>query len=276
MKTRLALLVIVLSLADLPASQGSEVSLFDAPLAGGTIYCDGARRGSAVMVDGPEGSSQLAGVFIVSAAHVFYDLHSGQRYQDCYFDYRGLEHLPGYRATLSTQWLQLGDFDPREDPSQARNGHGDWAVAYLPEPPRAAKRHQPIQLAGPDEWPVSRSQEFYLLAWDPDSQRVVTSGPCEGLPSTPADIGGGLWPGQWLDNCGDGRPGSSGGGLLWKDGEYLSLLAIRTGAHWRLGEPGAAANSQANWDPAWSANTSRGVDGEVLQAMLQLAASAVR
>lgn len=241
----------------------------------GTIHCDGMRRGTAMVIDPldvqPQQQSHRPGLFIATAAHIFYDLGSGRRFTHCHFAYRGLNQIPGYSAPIRPDWLVMGAFDPGADASDPAEGAGDWAFAFLADEVLAERVSRRMPLAARPDMSVSSVNNAYLIAWHASERRLQVSGPCDAVRSTPGDIGQGAWAGQWLDGCRDGGGGASGGGVVVLGDQGPYLLAVRTGTHWRPAHYPEGPGQNTPWDPQRYSGAARAVEGEVRAALNHLA-----
>ncbi|MEM1412635.1 MAG: hypothetical protein AAGH19_09790 [Pseudomonadota bacterium] len=240
---------------------------------GGTIYCDGAVRGSATLVAvtrrGAGRRRSPAGAVVATAAHVFYDLETNHRWRQCEFLYLGLGALPGYRATIAANHVLFGGFDPNDEPSRPTSGAGDWAFAWLGEtwvmPPGA----EPMSIKAVRAQTIL-SEGLGLLAWNRSAGELAVSSDCQAIRSRHHDLGGGSWSGQLLDDC-DSSLGASGGGLIIQQAAQSHLIGIRGGHHWD-GErwpasvyPEGPPDGLA-WNPSVHTNYARAIDEGMLAA----------
>lgn len=223
-----------------------------------------------MIVDPGQDADGLPGLFIASAAHVFYDLEKRRRFDRCRFHFRGLAQLPGYAADIDDSLFVAGSFDPSADASDPGQGSGDWALIYVSVNPGVLRSARPLPFPG-SKWSIAEDEDaFYLVAWNAGRQRIEVTGPCRATLSTTADIGGGAWPGHWLDGCPDEGPGASGGGLVSVHPEGLVLVAIRTGEHWDGERYPDGPPGDVTWNPAYNSKAARGVVGAPRAAMEKL------
>jgi hypothetical protein len=244
-----------------------------APVSGGTIYCEGEIRGSAIVLDVEDIAPGATGDFLATAAHVLWDLDGKRQFRDCEFRYQGLAEVPGFQLAIDPRRTRSGQFDPAADRGSPGFGREDWAVVHL------SGEHEPWPgKVKALEYQSSRRDHlthFFLVAFNDQQERMSLSGNCTVLESTPGDLGGGAWAGQLLDDC-DSGPGASGGGLLAQVGDQRFLVGIRTGAHWsaeqfpvRRFPDGPPAGSI--WNIQVNTNFSRAVDADLLEAIRDLA-----
>lgn len=243
------------------------------PLFGtGTVHCDGAVRGSALLLDVSESAPGLGGHFLATAAHILYDLDSGRPFGHCEFRYLGLGSVPGAQAPIDWRWVEAGGFDALADRSDAEFGRHDWAFAYLPPAGEDGGWMAGLPLLATGQAPLV--DHVHLLAFDAERGAMSLTGPCRSVPSVAEDLGGGSWPGQWLDDCDSGL-GASGGALIAEWGGRVHLLAIRSGSHWSPQRFPAESfpsgpPAGAQWDPAGITNYARGIDAELHRALERL------
>ncbi len=237
----------------------------------GTVVCDGKVRGSATLLDLADLAPAEQGTVIATAAHVFFDLQTGQPWSSCAFHYLGLGQVPGYQASIDPDRLVHGSYDPASDPALPTHGAGDWAFAWLDRrwsPPDGALGLAPAAPL-PDE--VSEGR-LGLVAWDRGRGEVSVTTGCGAVASGPDDLGGGGWAGQLLDDC-DSEEGASGGGLVVvRDGRSL-LVGIRGGSHWdRQAWPPerhpAGPPPGSRWDPRRHTNYARAFDHDLLARLI--------
>lgn len=229
----------------------------------GTIFCDGAVRGSAVLATQPAADMTPSDLILVTAAHVFYDLELGQRWQRCFYHHQGMAARPGYRVPLRWEWVQTGDFNPLSNPSHAQQGAGDWAFVWLGgqwTPPEGTTGFRLGTLSAGGQPPFKLAS----VAWHSQRQQLGAVGACQGVWSGHDDLGGGLWSGQLLDDC-DDADGASGGALLQQRNGSVVLVAVRGGSHHAL-ESGAP-EAGAQWNVQQRTNYARALDANVLEAL---------
>ena len=201
----------------------------------GTVTCDGKFRGTAMVADIRELTSDVEGVVLVSAAHVIYDLDKKRRFRRCRFHFMGWETSTGYSSKIDLKRIRMGNFDPRQMTSGLAFGKGDWVFLYIPKPWRNYQSDQSIQLrnfmfSNTESFQQSGG-EFRLVAFDTVDGLIKQSRNCTVLESGSDDIGGGAWKGQLLDDC-DSTDGASGGGILALLDNQHFLIGIRNGSHW--------------------------------------------
>jgi hypothetical protein len=242
-------------------------------LSAGTVHCDGALRGTAILLDTSAFGPAPSGHVLLTAAHILYDLESEQRYDHCAFHYMGLDHLPGYQARIDMETALLGKFRPNQPRAHLSTGQEDWALLHVREaiPAAVSEAHivpmayETLQHAG------LLDIEFRLLAWSRKDSSISISLRCHVVESTSGDLGGGTWPGQLLDDCDSGQ-GASGGGLIATDGRRGYLVGIRAGAHWddaRFPAKDFPAGPPAGerWNIRSNTNFSRAVDSALIQQL---------
>jgi len=249
------------------------------PLAAGTVFCDGALRGTAILVDVSALVKDAPGRYLATAAHVLLDLDTGLAFGSCEFHYRNLGQLPGYQAALLPRWTRSGPFDPAGDRDSAGLGEHDWAFAYLPDPgrprdwPRGLPPRELVSLE-----PAAGAPHYHLLAFDAGRRALSITAVCQAVASVEGDLGGGAWRGQYLDDC-DSGAGASGGGLIAVVGNSTSLVGIRTGSHWSAEEfpawqfPGGPPDGEP-WSVSGNTNFCRAIDAGLIEALRALATDA--
>jgi hypothetical protein len=247
----------------------------------GALKCDGAVRGTAMVLDTSELAPALQGVVLATAAHVLYDLDEKHRFERCDFDFMALGALPGYRARVDLDRSRLGDFDPARAMAEVGFGEGDWAYLYVPEPWRKYRPEESLPVRG---FSFTRSEEFLqsggeiqLVALDAASGTISLSRDCSVVESGGDDLGGGAWPGQLLDDC-DSGGGASGGGIVAVLEGRPWLVGIRTGSHWSgqvfpAGDYPAGPPDGSLWDPRYNTNFARAVDARLLGELEDFARS---
>ena len=259
----------------LGSDEWQHAGLGDWSLSSGTIHCDGRQRGSAIILSTEGLGPAPEGLVLATAAHVFYDLDTGDRFNACSFHYMGLSQLPGYRADIDMSSASLGGFRPGSSLESADFGQGDWAFLHVPGGVLAAdhaKRLKPVAWEQVLEHP-SGELSAQLLAWSIEHSAISVSRSCTVVHSHVGDLGGGVWPGQLLDDCDSGQ-GASGGGLLVTINEETVLLGIRTGSHW---DPKTYPSEQfpngpppgARWDRETYTNFARAIDRNLLDKLNQ-------
>ncbi|MGB5291488.1 MAG: hypothetical protein WBN41_08560 [Lysobacterales bacterium] len=201
----------------------------------GSIVCDGRFRGTAMVVDISELSSDVGGVVLLSAAHVIYNLDKNRRFRQCKFYFMGWKRPSGYGSKIDLKNIRMGNFDPREMTSGADFGEGDWVFLHVPKPWKKYQPGQSIRLRSFEFSNLESFQqsggEFRLIAFDTVDDVIKQSRNCTVIESGPDDIGGGTWKGQLLDDC-DSTDGASGGGILASLDDQQFLIGIRSGSHW--------------------------------------------
>lgn len=246
--------------------------LGDWVLASGTLHCNGALRGSAVILAPDAFGPVPEGLVLVTAAHVLFDLERGGRFGDCDFHYLGLGALPGYQAKVDLATAVIGPFDPAGNRQVASFGRHDWAFLHVPEGIEAATEHVRIQ---PVKWeqgfPHHQAAEASLLAWSEEHDAMAVTPVCRLVVSRSGDLGGGAWPGQLLDDCDSGQ-GASGGGLVAFIDGVPRLVGIRTGSHWDgalypAGRYPEGPPPGEPWDVNRNTNFARSMDAELLAAL---------
>lgn len=248
---------------------GHPVPAADWYRSAGTIVCDGDIRGSATLLDIRALAPDLPGVVLATAAHVLFDLEQGRPWRQCSFDFMGLGELPGYRVPLNRRQVLLGTFSPQADPSDPSRGAGDWAFIWTGPgwtPPVAwyaltpAAREDPAELG-----------KLALVAWDRSRGELSVAAACHAIRSGVDDLGGGSWPGQWLDDC-DSDQGASGGAIVAVTAGRSELLAIRGGMHWdsQIWSPDlfpAGPPAGTRWGADSFTNYARAIDHAMLSAL---------
>jgi hypothetical protein len=201
----------------------------------GTVKCDGKVRGTAMVVDASEYSTDLKGVVIVSAAHVIYDLVKKRRFRRCEFNFLALGEIAAYSARIDMKNVRMGGFDPTKATGSLEFGEGDWAFLYIPKPWKSFNPDGVVKLRDFSWWQVESFRqnggEFRLVAFDSTAGVISVSKNCTVVESSANDLGGGAWKGQLLDDC-DSGGGASGGGIVAIQDEKLYLIGIRSGSHW--------------------------------------------
>ena len=189
-------------------------------MSAGTIHCDGASRGSAVVVDTSEFGVLSSGVIVATSAHVLFDLEKQKRYDACRFHFMALDHLPGYQAEVVLELSSIGNFDPARSRLSEQFGKEDWAFLYIekdmPGLPRTGRL--PIESYSDLLGKPQQELELQFISFSKSTGSITISTDCQVRESRVDDLGGGGWPGQLLDNC-DSEGGSSGGGLVAISGE---------------------------------------------------------
>jgi hypothetical protein len=250
-------------------SQGASLpGLSEWYRSGGSIFCDGAVRGSATIVDLSAFAPPRPGVVIATAAHVLVDLDTGLAWNHCEYRHQGLGELPGYQATLELHWTLAGPFDARLPPGDAENAVNDWAFVWLGASWRQPGGARALGLADVRQTADGRGL-LGLLAWNPDLGQLALASGCRAVLSRHEDLSGDGQGGQLLDDC-DSGTGSSGGGLILTRDGSARLVGIRGGQHWDGGiwpperyPDGPPAGSR--WDPNRFTNYARALDADILQ-----------
>ena len=241
------------------------------PMSAGTLFCDGKLRGTAMLVDPGQHQPPVTGLFLVTAAHVLFDLETATPFAQCSFHFMGLGGLDGYHVRLEPEWIRSGAFEPASDPGNPLFGADDWAFAWLPEAWPYAGRVGAVPLMSLEQLRMlpSGDAQFDLVAWDQQQGRMSLSGACQVVESGPEDLGGGAWAGQLLDDC-DSADGASGGGLMavTRSGRYL--VGIRTGSHWSPAAYPDGPIPGSAWDIRHNTNFARAIDAELLSAFADL------
>jgi hypothetical protein len=254
------------------SAEWNSLGVGDWIMGGGTIHCDGRRRGSAVIVETGSVGPDPGGLILATAAHVFFDLETGRRFEDCMFHYLGLSALPSYSAAIDLSTAYLGDFDPTASRSEKMFGQGDWAFVHTAVVPAVAA-HVRLRLL---DWSRLSAEErsgyrLGFLAWSAPHDTMSVIPDCRVTESSVGDLGGGGWPGQLLDNC-DSGPGASGGGLVAVRDGVGWLVGVRSGSHY----DGVAYPLQqfpdgppdgSPWGADSNTNFARAVDGVMLEAL---------
>ncbi len=246
--------------------------LSDQRMNAGTIKCDGAVRGTAMVLDTREFAPDLEGAVLASAAHVLYDLDNNKRFKRCEFHFLALDELARYRAKIDMKNISMGDFDPQAATSGLAFGEGDWVFLYVARPWKNFDADEAIvarEFIFEDQHAFRQSGgEIRLIAFDSDEDVISVSRNCAVFESTPADLGGGEWRGQLLDNC-DSAGGASGGGLVAVLNGEQSLIGIRSGSHW--GEQAYPAEQfptgppdGALWNRQTNTNFGRAIDAGLM------------
>lgn len=235
---------------------------------GGSIFCDGAVRGSATLVDLAGLAPGRSGAVIATAAHVLVDLDTGLAWKRCEYRHQGLGELPGYQAPIRARWTLAGPFDAGVSPGEAENALNDWAFVWLGATWRQPGGAQAVAPA--DVFQTENGQgQLGLLAWNPDRDELSIAGGCRAVRSRFGDLSGDGQGAQLLDDC-DSGTGASGGGLILTHKGSTHLVGIRGGQHWdgtlwpRERYPdGPPAGSR--WDPNRYTNYARALDAGILR-----------
>lgn len=238
----------------------------------GSISCDGRFRGTAMVVDIRELTTDVDGVVLLTAAHVIYNLDKNKRFRRCRFYFMGWERPSGYGAKVDLKTIRMGDFDPREMTNRKGFGKGDWVFLYVSRPWKNYQAEQSIRLRSFDFSNTESFQqsggEFRLVAFDTVDDVIKLSRNCTVIVSGADDIGGGAWKGQILDDC-DSTDGASGGGILASLGNQQFLIGIRSGSHWseRLFPVNTFPSGPAEgsrWNRYTNTNFGRAIDADIL------------
>jgi hypothetical protein len=254
-------------------SEGAAMAgLSDWYRSGGTVFCDGAVRGSATIVDLDGLTPRRGGVVIVTAAHVLVDLATGLPWEQCEYRHQGLGELPGYQAPLQARFTLKGMFDTTAEPGDPENANGDWAFVWL-----GSDWNQPGGTRGLSLADVHRAADgrglLGLLAWDPGRGQLTLAAGCRAVLSRVDDLSGDAQGRQLLDNC-DSGTGASGGALILAHGGVARLIGIRGGHHWNVDRwpPDRFPQGPPRglpWDPTNHTNYARAVDAELLVSLRQ-------
>lgn len=244
----------------------------------GTIKCDGKFRGTAMVVDTREFAPDLAGVVLVSAAHVLYNLDKKRLFRRCKFHFMGQEKNSRYRSKIDLESIRMGDFDPWQSTGLDEFGENDWVFIYLRTPwknfnPDQSLRLRDFAFAQTESYRQSGG-EFRLVAFDLSTGNISESRDCSVVESKKGDLGGGTWKGQLLDDC-DSVGGASGGGIIAVLNQEYYLIGIRNGSHWServypnseypSGPPDGSA-----WNRRSNTNFGRAIDTKLLFEINQL------
>jgi hypothetical protein len=254
-------------------SEGAEVAgLSDWYQSGGTIFCDGAVRGSATLVDLSAFTPRRDGAVIATSAHVLMDLQTGRSWTSCEYRHQGLGELPGYRVSLQERFTVKGSFDLQKKPGEPDNVHSDWAFVWLGPEWSMPAGAQGLALADVHQAADGRGL-LGALAWDPKRAQLTLAAGCRAVLSRAEDLSGDDAGRQLLDDC-DSGTGSSGGALILAHQEGPRLVGIRAGQHWDVerwplehfpeGPP-----TGHRWDPSSFTNYARAVDGDLLLMLRQ-------
>ncbi|NIM70051.1 MAG: hypothetical protein GTO48_06275 [Xanthomonadales bacterium] len=242
----------------------------------GTIFCDGAVRGSATLLDTTTTAPALRGLVAVTSAHVLVDLTNGKPYTRCAFHWMGLSQVRSSQWSVDLRHLRAGRFDALQNRERAAFGREDWAFLYLPDAPRefgrlqiASYRTLAARVAGVQ--PVYR-----MIAYSARLGGMGISAACKVVESGPGDLGGGGWSGQLLDDC-DSEQGASGAALIASAEGRHRLVGIRSGTHWDADLFPAQLYPQGpppglRWDVRRHTNFSRAIDPELIAALESLLA----
>jgi len=241
----------------------------------GTIFCDGKLRGSAVALDTRSYAPGLKGVVLSTAAHVIYDLDEKTLFTQCEFHYLALDQLSRYRAAIDMGRARLGGFDPARATSEPAFGRGDWAFLYVPA---AWSGFDPGGNLEARDFSLTADAGFHrggvrmrLVAFDGAAGAISISPHCTARLSRADDLGGGIWPGQLLDDC-DSEQAASGGAIIAVSGDRQYLVGIRLGTHW---SPRAYPQARyphgpppgSVWDRRLHTNFGRAFDRDLLSAL---------
>lgn len=258
-----------LPIAASPGGVGSDATQL---MSAGSIHCDGRFRGTAMVVDTSELTSDMDGVVLLSSAHVIYNLDKNVRFRRCRFYFMGWGRPSGYRSTIDLKIIRMGEFDPRQTTSGTDFGKGDWVFLYVPKPWKKYQPEQSIRLRSFEfaNWEAFQQSggEFRLVAFDKGDGVIKQSRNCSVIESKPDDIGGGAWKGQLLDDC-DSTDGASGGGIIASFDNQQFLIGIRSGSHWSEGlfpadifPSGPVEGSR--WNRFSNTNFGRAIDAGIL------------
>jgi hypothetical protein len=260
----------------LMGGRGSGIGLATQSLNAGSIMCDGKIRGTAMVLDTRELEPALEGVLLATAAHVLFDLERKRLFKRCEFHFLALGELPRYRAKIDLGKARFGRYDPGSTTAGREFGQGDWAYLYLARP---WKNFNPAESIVPRDFNVldmaafERSHgEIRLVAFDSTAGVIAVSRNCRVIESTAADLGGGAWRGQLLDDC-DSAGGASGGGIVAVVDNRQYLVGIRSGSHWSneafpadqypLGPPDGSV-----WNPDFNTNFGRAIDSDLMRELI--------
>jgi hypothetical protein len=252
-----------------------DLKLIDQRMNAGTIQCDGKTRGTAMVIDTREFAPDLKGVILASAAHVLYDLEKNRHFRRCEFHLLALSQLSSYRVKIDFRQIVTGSFDPRQATDEPEFGEGDWAFIYIAKPWRDFDPDETLIASEFSKAKLESFQqsggEFRLIAFDSTEGVISMSRHCTVIESTGDDLGGGIWPGQLLDDC-DSTGGSSGGGIVAVLDDQQYLVGIRNGAHWSeemfpadqfpLGPP-----PRSEWGQNSNTNFARAIDTHIIHEL---------
>ena len=252
-------------------SEGASVAgVSDWYRSGGTIFCDGAVRGSAALVDLGGLEPRRGGAVIATAAHVLVDLATGRPWTRCEYRHQGLGELPGYQARLQARFVLTGTFSMTERPGAPDNVHGDWAFAWL-----GRDWAQPAGVRGLALADVRSAADgkglLGLLAWDPERGELTLATGCRAVLARAHDLSGDAHGRQLLDDC-DSGTGASGGALILAHGGVPRLVGIRGGQHWDVDRwpPDRFPEGPPTgfpWDPNSHTNYARAVDAGLIETL---------
>jgi hypothetical protein len=231
----------------------------------GSVYCDGKVRGTATVVDLEEPVHGIRGLVLATAAHVLYDLRSGEPFGECEFRFRETGRWRNHRLPIDLERKVLGTFNPATPGTGPALGAGDWAFLYVPGrvPAPLDRRGFRLRAFSPAQ---SGGVTYSLVAYHDRRDEILISPDCRVIESGPNDIGGGSWPGQLLDDC-DSGGGASGGALVVTVSGQNYLVGMRVGAYWdKYVFPDGPPNGAA-WDPRTNTNFSRAVDAQMVEAL---------
>jgi hypothetical protein len=252
-------------------SEGAVVAgVSDWYRSGGAIFCDGAIRGSATLVDLGGLEPRRGGAVIATAAHVFLDLATGEPWTNCEYRHQGLGELPGYQVPLEERFILKGSFDLRKNPGEPDNVSGDWAFAWLGRDWAQPGGGEGLALADVHSAANGRGL-LGVLAWDPERGELTLATGCRAVLSRAHDLSGDTHGRQLLDDC-DSGTGSSGGALILSHGGEARLVGIRGGQHWDVDRwpPDRFPEGPPigfPWDPGLHTNYARAVDAGLLETL---------
>ena len=247
------------------------------PLNSGTVNCDGKIRGTAMVVDTGEISTDLEGVVLITAAHVIYDLGRKRRFRRCEFNFLALAELSAYRALIDLKNVRMGGFEPKRATGDLEFGEGDWVFLHIPKP---WKSFNPAGVISLREFSSLQTESFRqnggklsLIAFDSTAGVISVSKNCTVIESNANDLGGGAWKGQLLDDC-DSAGGASGGGLVAIMDKKSYLVGIRSGSHWSedvfpADEYPAGPPDGSVWDRHTNTNFGRAIDAHLLRELAE-------
>lgn len=217
----------------------------------GTIYCDGAVRGTAALLE--TGAKRKS--VILSAAHIFAD-SSGKPYQQCRY------HPQNRRLSgIALGDRQSGNFRFLDE-NRIRQSESDWVLITL---------QQVVNQPGLALYSgaISAQQPLQLIGYNAKRDAIQLAGPCYSFPSQRfhSDL-------LLFHNC-DSEGGASGGPILVTEGGRTMLAAIHGGtliARQSTDSPPQPERHRAN--PEQLINQARKVDAGLLEALAALRAAA--
>ena len=223
----------------------------------GTIICDGGLRGTATHIK--SSSTDANQSIIITAAHILFDVKSGNRYASC-------SYLPKNKrlSAISFKTISEHNFDPSNSNKIAQSESDIVFVALN----RALQ--QPALLLS--ESRASGNEKLSLLGYNSSKNHLTESADCKQYGSIQFASEKLL-----LHDC-DARSGASGGPLLLRsdNDQPAKLIAVHGGTLLINGMDEAESNSASSdgavADPERWINQARKVDRAVLERLRRFVA----